>query len=72
MAVIIHPKRYRIKFLSSPHSEGEDTEMTIISVRLPKRYIEALDLLVQEGIFITRSEAIRAAIRKLLLQYVSQ
>jgi Arc/MetJ-type ribon-helix-helix transcriptional regulator len=42
----------------------EDTEK--ITLRLPKRYLKALDFLVELDDFPTRSEAVRAAIRDLV------
>jgi Arc/MetJ-type ribon-helix-helix transcriptional regulator len=42
--------------------------MTNISLYLPKRWIEALDNLVKEGYYSNRSEAIRMAIRDLLIK----
>lgn len=41
--------------------------MVLISVHLPKQILDELDNLVQQGIFPSRSEAIRVAIRDLLL-----
>jgi len=38
----------------------------LISVNLPKAYIKVLELLVAEGKFPNRSEAIRMAVRDLL------
>ena len=40
-----------------------------LTVKVPDGYIEKLNELVQEGVFGTRSEAIRAAIRLLLQHY---
>lgn len=40
--------------------------MRIISVQLPEMYLEALDELVKKGIYKSRSEAIRIAVRDLL------
>jgi len=42
----------------------DDTEK--ITLRLPKRYLKALDFLVELDDFPTRSEAVRAAIRDLV------
>jgi Arc/MetJ-type ribon-helix-helix transcriptional regulator len=42
----------------------EDTEK--ITLRLPKRYLKALDFLVEVDDFPSRSEAVRAAIRDLV------
>ena len=40
----------------------------LISVHIPKQMLEELDELVREGRFPNRSEAIRAAIRDLLIR----
>ncbi|MEM4535314.1 MAG: ribbon-helix-helix domain-containing protein [Desulfurococcaceae archaeon] len=40
--------------------------MRIVSVKLPEAYIEAIDELVRMGIYTSRSEAIRAAIREMI------
>jgi len=42
--------------------------MVLISVHLPKWMLEELDKLVREGKFPNRSEAIRVAIRDLLMR----
>ncbi len=41
-------------------------KMALISVHIPKQMLEELDELVTRGIFPSRSEAIRIAIRDLL------
>ena len=41
-------------------------KMALISVHIPKQMLEELDGLVSQGIFPSRSEAIRIAIRDLL------
>ncbi len=43
---------------------NDDTEK--ITLRLPKRYLKALDFLVEVDDFPSRSEAVRAAIRDLV------
>lgn len=43
-------------------------KMVLISVHIPKQMLDELDRLVQEGRFPNRSEAIRVAIRDLLLK----
>jgi Arc/MetJ-type ribon-helix-helix transcriptional regulator len=48
----------------------EDTELEKVTLRLPERYIRALDFLVRVDDFPSRSEAIRAAIRDLVYQRV--
>ncbi|MEM2863616.1 MAG: ribbon-helix-helix domain-containing protein [Ignisphaera sp.] len=40
--------------------------MRIVTVKLPETYIEAIDELVKMGIYTSRSEAIRAAIREMI------
>ncbi|KUO91606.1 MAG: ribbon-helix-helix domain-containing protein [Thermocladium sp.] len=42
-------------------------KMVLISVHLPKQILEELDELVKRGIFPSRSEAIRIAIRDLMM-----
>jgi Arc/MetJ-type ribon-helix-helix transcriptional regulator len=44
----------------------EDTDLEKVTLRLPARYIRALDVLVKVDDFPSRSEAIRAAIRDLI------
>lgn len=46
----------------------DDTEK--ITLRLPKRYLKALDFLVEVDDFPSRSEAVRAAIRDLVYSRV--
>ncbi len=46
-----------------------DTEK--ITLRLPKRFLRALDFLVEVDDFPSRSEAVRAAIRDLVYERVS-
>ena len=40
--------------------------MRVITVKVPKAYLEELNRLVEAGLFPSRSEAIRIAIRDLL------
>jgi Arc/MetJ-type ribon-helix-helix transcriptional regulator len=47
-------------------SEGE--KLVLISLRIPKKMYEELENLVTRGLFPSRSEAIRHAIRSLLLK----
>ena len=49
-----------------PRKIGED--MVLISVHLPMQMVEELNELVRKGVFPSRSEAIRAAVRDLLLR----
>jgi len=43
-------------------------KMMLISVHVPRQMLEELDELVRRGVFPSRSEAIRIAIRELLLR----
>lgn len=43
----------------------------IVSFHIPKNLLKALDRLVEEGIFNNRSEAIRMAVLKLILEYAN-
>ena len=48
-----------------PRGKGTNV-MELISVHIPKQILEELDELVRQGVFPSRSEAIRTAIRMLL------
>ncbi|MFN3804535.1 MAG: ribbon-helix-helix domain-containing protein [Pyrobaculum sp.] len=48
-----------------PKNKSPD-KMSLISVHVPRRMIEEIDELVRRGIFPSRSEAIRAALRDFL------
>ncbi len=49
-------------------NKDKNSRMVLISVHIPRQMLEELDRLVQEGRFPNRSEAIRTAIRDLLLK----
>jgi len=51
-----------------PRKRGE--RIAMISVHLPQGDLEALDQLVKAGVFPSRAEALREAIRLLLEKYV--
>jgi Arc/MetJ-type ribon-helix-helix transcriptional regulator len=59
-------KRGRKDLLLSLGAAMEDTDLEKVTLRLPARYIRALDFLVKVDDFPSRSEAIRAAIRDLI------
>ncbi len=44
-------------------------KMVLISFHIPKSYVEMLDELVRRGIYPSRSEAIRVALRELVNKY---
>ncbi len=48
-----------------PRRKGTNT-MVLVSMHIQKQALEEIDELVKQGIFPSRSEAIRYAIRKLL------
>jgi Arc/MetJ-type ribon-helix-helix transcriptional regulator len=48
----------------------EENDLEKVTLRLPARYIRALDFLVKVDDFPSRSEAIRAAIRDMVYQRV--
>ncbi len=48
-----------------PRSKSEE-KMTLISVHIPKQILKELDGLVKQGVFPSRSEAIRFAIIDLI------
>ncbi len=47
-----------------------DSELEKVTIRLPARYIRALDFLVQVDDYPSRSEAIRAAVRDMVYDRV--
>ena len=47
----------------------KEDKMILISVHVPQKTLERLDELVRDGVFANRSEAIRHALRELLLYY---
>jgi len=56
-------KRGRTDPLCSHGGDMEEPELEKVTIRLPERYVRALDFLVKVDDFPSRSEAIRAAIR---------
>ena len=48
----------------------DEPELEKVTIRLPERYIRALDFLVKVDDFPSRSEAIRAAIRDFVYERV--
>lgn len=50
-----------------PRTKSEE-KMVLISVHVPKQMLEDLDELVRSGVFPSRSEAIRVAIRDLIIR----
>ncbi len=48
----------------------EEPELEKVTIRLPERYVRALDFLVTVDDFPSRSEAIRAAIRDFIYERV--
>jgi hypothetical protein len=56
--------RYSISGVSK-----ESEKMVLISFHVPRSYVEVIDELVRLGLYPSRSEAIRAALRELLSKY---
>ena len=50
-----------------PRTKSEE-KMVLISVHIPRRMLEELDELAKSGLFPSRSEAIRVAVRDLLIK----
>jgi Arc/MetJ-type ribon-helix-helix transcriptional regulator len=48
-----------------------DSELEKVTIRLPARYIRALDFLVQVDDYPSRSEAIRASVRDMIYERVN-
>jgi len=53
---------------TASNNKEKRERMVLISVHIPKQMLDELDELVREGRFPNRSEAIRTAIRDLLLR----
>jgi Predicted transcriptional regulators containing the CopG/Arc/MetJ DNA-binding domain len=47
----------------------EKEKMVLISFHIPKSYVDVIDELVRRGVYPSRSEAIRAALRELVNKY---
>ena len=60
-------KKGLFKIKSMPKTKAEE-KMVLISVHIPRQMLEELDELVRRGVFPSRSEAIRVAIRDLLIR----
>jgi hypothetical protein len=57
------------EIISTPESRalpGECADMQLITVKMSEIYVNGLDKLVESGLYPSRSEAIRVAIRDLL------
>lgn len=63
-------KRGRSDLLRRHGARMEGPELEKVTIRLPERYIRALDFLVKVDDFPSRSEAIRAAIRDFIYERV--
>lgn len=55
-----------LSLLSITLKKGVIGAMNLISVKIPETFLEGLDDLVRLGVYPSRSEAIRVAIRDLL------
>lgn len=58
-----------INTMNSRSVTREKEKMILISFHVPRSYVETLDDLVKMGLYPSRSEAIRAALRELLSKY---
>jgi Arc/MetJ-type ribon-helix-helix transcriptional regulator len=63
-------KRGRSDLSRSHGGDMEEPELEKVTIRLPERYVRALDFLVKVDDFPSRSEAIRAAIRDFIYERV--
>jgi len=65
--LIINETYYHLlSLLSITLKKGVIGAMNLISVKIPETFLEGLDDLVRLGVYPSRSEAIRVAIRDLL------
>jgi Arc/MetJ-type ribon-helix-helix transcriptional regulator len=46
--------------------------MVLVSVHLPRRVLEELDALVRSGVYPSRSEAVREALRRFIEAYAAR
>ena len=77
LSVVIESERAKVPVESEKSTEEQDVSskgrkkepMELVSVHLPKAMLVALDNLVKKGIYPNRSEAIRDALAKLLMNY---
>ncbi len=61
-----------VTLINTMNSRGvtrEKEKMILVSFHVPRSYVETLDDLVKMGLYPSRSEAIRAALRELLSKY---
>lgn len=58
-----------INTMNSRSVTREKEKMILISFHVPRSYVETLDDLVKMGLYPSRSEAVRAALRELLSKY---
>ena len=63
-------KRGRL-YLFSVGARMVESELEKVTIRLPARYVKALDFLVMVDDFPSRSEAIRAAVRDMVYDRVN-
>jgi Predicted transcriptional regulators containing the CopG/Arc/MetJ DNA-binding domain and a metal-binding domain len=45
------------------------SKLTLITVKIPMKILQEVDELVKEGVFVSRSEAVREALKLLLSRY---
>mgnify|MGYP000545341788 FL=1 len=48
------------------NSMSKKNNLVLVSVHLPEKYVEYLQMLVENGLYPSRSEAIRVAVRDLI------
>ncbi|MFP3169086.1 MAG: ribbon-helix-helix domain-containing protein [Thermoproteus sp.] len=77
LSVIVEDRRENVPVESEKPAEKQDVNskrgkrepMELVSVHLPMAMLSTLDNLVKKGIYPNRSEAIRDALAKLLMNY---
>jgi Predicted transcriptional regulators containing the CopG/Arc/MetJ DNA-binding domain and a metal-binding domain len=47
----------------------KESKLTLISLKIPMALLKEVDELVEKGVFVSRSEAIREALKLLLSRY---
>ena len=64
--IVIQGRPFNARPKPASSDSNADKRLRLITVHMPEHYIDGLDALVERGLYPTRSEAIRTAVRDLL------
>ncbi len=67
----LHLMNLKFPWRKKPQAKSQ-TRTHIVSFHIPRALLEALDRLVEMGVFNNRSEAIRVALYKLISEYTER